>query len=74
MANYVIVLRKELLQLSRVCGVVHPGLLRAEQCEILDSNYQSRPLKDVFALDDNPDWGLPSSVDREETAKIMGRA
>ena len=74
MANYVIVLRKELLQLSRVCGVVHPGLLRAEQCEILDSNYQSRQLKDVFALDDNPDWGLPSSVDREETAKIMGQA
>ena len=41
LANYVICLRKEILQLSRACGVPHPGLLSGEHIEILDGRFGS---------------------------------
>ncbi|HAD76051.1 MAG TPA: FMN-binding glutamate synthase family protein, partial [Gemmatimonadetes bacterium] len=36
LANYVITLRKEVLQLSRASGAAHPGLLSGDMVEILD--------------------------------------
>ena len=71
MANYVTVMRKELLSLARVCGVSHPGLVHSDQCEILDANYRCRPLDAVFDLGGDPHWGLPAEADRHEIARIM---
>ena len=57
LANYVISLRKEILQLSRACGVPHPGLLSGEHIEILDGRFGSSNLYEMFGY--RPEWGFP---------------
>jgi glutamate synthase domain-containing protein 2 len=49
LANYVTVLRKELLQLARACGVEHPSEVSLERFEILDDRFGSRPAIEVFS-------------------------
>lgn len=44
LANYVAVLRKELLELAHAVGVAHPGLVRPDQLEVLDEGYRSTPV------------------------------
>lgn len=47
-ANYILTLRKELLQLGRACGVPHPALVRRDQLELIGESFQSRPIAEVF--------------------------
>jgi glutamate synthase domain-containing protein 2 len=61
LANYVVTLRKELTRLSHACGTTHPGLLTAKHMEILDDQFGSRPLADVFGY--QPGWELPADED-----------
>jgi len=70
LANYVVTMRKELTRLSRACGCVHPALLTAEHMEILDGNFGSRPLSEVF--DYQPGWELCSEADLAEVERLMG--
>jgi glutamate synthase domain-containing protein 2 len=58
LANYVMVLRKEILALSRACGVEHPAQVSLDHFEILDDRFSSRPARDVFGY--KPDWGVPA--------------
>lgn len=51
LANYVITLRKELLALSRACGVDHPTLVSPDHLEILDDQFRSRTLTELFGGD-----------------------
>jgi glutamate synthase (ferredoxin) len=62
-ANYIQAIRKELLRLSYACGAPHPGLVQIDQFEILDGNFGSRPLADLFGY--LPGYGLPPLVERE---------
>jgi glutamate synthase (ferredoxin) len=71
LANYVVTLRKELLQLARACGVVHPDLVTADQCEILGDRFDSQTVREVFRLGDSPEWGLPSTEQRLEIERLM---
>jgi len=48
LANYVLVLRKELLRLSRACGVAHPTLVDLDHLEILDGQLGGRSARAVF--------------------------
>lgn len=48
LANYVVTLRKELLALSRACGVTHPSSVTASQIEILDDRFGARSVAEVF--------------------------
>lgn len=48
LANYLIVLRKELEALSHACGVEHPALVSASQIEILDSRYGTRSVAELL--------------------------
>lgn len=50
LANYLITLRKEMLLLSQACGYDHPAKVTMDHFEILDSNYSSRSLQDVFGI------------------------
>ncbi|MBT6157762.1 MAG: FMN-binding glutamate synthase family protein [Planctomycetaceae bacterium] len=50
LANYVITLRKELLALSRACGVPHPSLLRPDDVEVLDDRFGSVTVADLFGF------------------------
>ena len=70
-ANYVRTLRKELLRLSRACGVEHPTLVTSDHIEILDDRFGSLPARDLFAY--QPHWGHPSAADRERVPELMAR-
>jgi glutamate synthase domain-containing protein 2 len=69
-ANYVVTLRKEILQLSRACGVCHPALVGGDHIEILDGQFGARSVYDLFRYDTG--WALPSDSDRAEIERIMG--
>ncbi len=69
LANYVITLRKEILQLSRASGVAHPGLLSGDMVEILDGRFGSATLDELFGY--RSDWGFPSEADRDEIVRVM---
>jgi len=48
LANYIVTLRKELLALSRACGVRHPALVTADQIEILNDRFGSQTVTDLL--------------------------
>ena len=70
LANYVVTLRKEFVRLTHACGCEHPGLLTADHMEILDGNFGSRPLREVFKYE--PGWGVPSAQQQAEALAAMG--
>ncbi|MFT5095502.1 MAG: glutamate synthase domain-containing protein 2, partial [Porticoccaceae bacterium] len=65
LANYIVTLRKEILQLSRACGVPHPSLVTADQCEIIDEKFGSVTARELFKLAESLDYGLPSDEQRK---------
>ncbi|MGD8494926.1 MAG: FMN-binding glutamate synthase family protein [Gemmatimonadales bacterium] len=69
LANYVVTLRKELLWLSRACGVEHPGLTTGHHVELLDAAHGSRDLYAAFGYE--PGWGLPGAADRHAIRALM---
>lgn len=48
LANYVITLRKELLTLSRACGVAHPSLVTTDRIEILNDRFGASTVADLL--------------------------
>lgn len=64
LANYIVTLRKEMLQLCRACGVAHPSLVTADQCEITDEYFGSMTARERFGLGESPEYGLPSDEQR----------
>jgi glutamate synthase domain-containing protein 2 len=70
LANYVITLRKELIRLSHACGVDHPALLSADHMEILDGEFGSRPLREVFGYERG--WETPTHENALALRAIMG--
>ena len=56
-ANYLIALRKELLQLSHASGVEHPSQVSLARFEILDGALSSRSALEHFGYE--PEWGVP---------------
>ena len=69
LANYVITLRKELLQLSRACGVCHPALVDGDHLEILDGQFGARTVRTLFNYE--TEWSVPSRKDTGEIIQIM---
>jgi glutamate synthase domain-containing protein 2 len=69
LARYIRNLRKELLSVSRACGICHPALLTGAHIEILDGRFGAAPLFEVFQY--RGDWGLPSKTDIREIQRIM---
>lgn len=69
LASYIRGLRKELLRLSRACGVEHPALVTFDHIEILDGHLGSSSGWDIFGYQRG--WGLPSTADHEEIRALM---
>jgi len=69
LANYVVALRKEMLQLSQACGQPHPALVSLNQFDILDEVFGSRSADECF--DYELGWGLPSAEDCATIREIM---
>jgi hypothetical protein len=69
LANYVITLRKELLALSRACGVAHPALISADHLELVDGRYGSKTVAELFGYGNGV--GMPSATDAAHAARMM---
>jgi glutamate synthase domain-containing protein 2 len=69
LANYVRMLRKEVLRLSRACGEPHPCMVGPDQIEILDGAYGARTLAQIFEYGDG--MGCPSKTDRAAITHVM---
>lgn len=61
LANYVLTLRKDLLALSRACGVTHPALISLDHVDVLDDRFGATSARDVFGYE--PGWGVPPMLD-----------
>ncbi len=72
MANYLAVLRQEILWLCHACGVDHPALITLEHFEILDDRFGSRSARDVFGYQRG--WGMPSTEERNTITALMNGA
>ena len=68
-ANYLVQLRKELLKLSRACGVAHPALVTLDHLSYLDDRFGVRSAAEVF--DYRPGWGVPSDADVAAVVDVM---
>jgi glutamate synthase (ferredoxin) len=69
LANYVITLRKEILMLSRACGVSHPALITGDHLDIIDDRLRTKSVREHFGYGEG--WGRPSLADLESIGKIM---
>jgi hypothetical protein len=69
LANFLVTLRKETLQLTHAAGALHPGLLSPEQLEIVDDCYGTRTVAEVFGQE--PEWTRPSEADRAAITELM---
>jgi len=69
LANYVTALRKEILQLSRACGVPHPSLVTMDKIELIDDRLRARPASEIFEY--KAGWGCPSTADQATIRAIM---
>jgi glutamate synthase (ferredoxin) len=71
LANYIVTLRKEMLQLSHACGVTHPALVGLDVFEVLDPGFAARSARDVFGYD--PTLGGRSSAERLAIDALMSQ-
>ena len=60
LANYIVILRKGLTQLSHACGVSHPAKLSLDHFDILDDRFDARPARGVFEYEAH--WGVPKDA------------
>jgi glutamate synthase domain-containing protein 2 len=68
-ARYLVNLRREILALSRACGVAHPALVTAEDVELLDEHLGSRTAAEVFGY--QPGWGEPAPADLAGLSELL---
>jgi glutamate synthase domain-containing protein 2 len=69
LANYLVTLRKELLQLANACGELHPALVPLERFAIVDG-FATRSATEVFGYT-GVDWGMPHAHDCAEIRRAM---
>lgn len=69
LANYMMVLRKEIMWLCRACGVEHPSLITLDHFEVLNEHFETMFPREL--LNYKPEWGVPSVGDQEAIKAIM---
>ncbi len=69
LANYIATLRRELIRVSEAVGVSHPGLVTADDLDIMDRTTGGTSLTEVFGY--QPGWGLPSKADCAAIRELM---
>jgi glutamate synthase (ferredoxin) len=68
LANYLVTLRKELLQLAHACAEPHPALVSLDRLELLDG-FDSRSARAVFGYEAG--WGALADVERLTLRALM---
>jgi glutamate synthase (ferredoxin) len=69
LANYITILRKEILQLCHACGELHPAMITTDSFEILNEGFESKSVKECFRLQGIAT--VPSEEDRIAIADLM---
>ena len=69
LANYILTLRKEILQLCRACGYRHPAMMTTDSLEMLQEGFSSISVQECFGLTGTPP--TPSAADLAAIEKIM---
>jgi glutamate synthase (ferredoxin) len=72
LANYLVTLRKEVLALSRACGVPHPAFITGEHLDLLGERFATQGLRQVFSYAEG--WGMPATRDLEAISTLMQAA
>ncbi|RIK10277.1 MAG: FMN-binding glutamate synthase family protein [Acidobacteria bacterium] len=72
LADYIRGLRKELLRLSRACGVEHPSLVSFDHIDFLDGHLNATSGWEFFGYQRG--WGLPSAENAAEIRALMTSA
>ena len=70
LANYLITLRKELVQLAKACGLVHPALVPLDRFDLLDG-LSTRSAAEMFGY--RTGWGMPTEEEHAILTAIMTR-
>ena len=60
LTSYIVQLRKEILQLSRACGVTGPAGVSLDDLDVIDDRFASRTAREVFGY--APEWGVPAGA------------
>jgi len=68
-AQYVRTLRKELVKVSESVGVAHPGLITADDIDILSGDYEARSLRETYGYQDG--WGALGNRLAHEITELM---
>lgn len=71
LANYITILRREILNVSRACGVCHPSLVTGKHIEVIDDKFHGKTVTEIFGYE--PDWGIPSEADSANIREIMSQ-
>jgi glutamate synthase domain-containing protein 2 len=69
LANYVRVLRRDLLKLAESCGAPHPALIDADDIEVLFGNNTAKLLREVY--DYRAGYGQVSPEQQEAVTSLM---
>ena len=69
LANYVRTMRRDLLKVSEAVGVVHPGLITADDVDILDGVRSATSVRDIYGY--QPGWGQVGPGLAEELRHLM---
>ncbi|MGB7238475.1 MAG: FMN-binding glutamate synthase family protein [Rhodococcus sp. (in: high G+C Gram-positive bacteria)] len=67
--NYLRTLRRDLLKVSEACGVAHPGLITADDLDILYGHESATSLREVYGYESK--WGVPNEFDAAEIVRVM---
>lgn len=68
-SNYIKTLRRDLLKISEAVGVVHPGLVTADDVDLIDRMVGSRSLREIYGYDEG--WGAPGRQLSAEITSLM---
>jgi glutamate synthase (ferredoxin) len=71
LANYLVTLRKEMLQIAAACGESHPALVPLERFDVVDG-FVTRCAREVFGYEE--DWGLPSQEACDAIRALMSHS
>ncbi|MGB6042561.1 MAG: FMN-binding glutamate synthase family protein [Pirellulales bacterium] len=69
LANFFVTLRKEILMLTRACGVPHPAHISEKHVEILDGRFGGATLSELFGYADG--FGTPGQNDLVAIENVM---
>jgi len=62
LANYLMALRKDLLQLANTCGKTHPALVPLSMIELVDNEVRTHSAREAYGYEVG--WGLPPEHER----------